>query len=162
MTRECPTPLRCNRGYFEIGIYRPQHGCNVGTLLRSAYQLGAAGVFIIGPRYKRQASDTTHTEFHVPLREYPSWEAFMAGRPRGAELVAVESPEYGGRWLSEFTHPLRGQYLLGSESTGLPAEVVKQCHHVVSIEALRQPSYNVAVAGSLVMWHRLASRGTKI
>lgn len=146
------------RGYFEIGVFNPKHSVNVGTLMRSAYQLGAAGVFVIGNRYKRQSSDTCHTDLHVPLREFESFDAFKAARPHGAELVAVESPEYGGQWLSSFTHPMRSIYLLGSEDAGLPPEIVRQCNRVVSIESLRTPSYNVAVAGSLVMYHRLASR----
>lgn len=153
-----PSPLRANRGWFEIGVYRPRHGQNVGTLLRSAYQLGAAGVFVIDGKLRRQSSDTCHTDRHLPVREYASWEQFVATRPAGAELVAVESPEYGGRWLSTFTHPDRALYILGNESAGIAPEIVRQCNRVVSIESLRQPSYNVAVAGSLVMYHRLASR----
>lgn len=153
-----PSPARAPRGYFEIGVYQPSKSENVGTLLRSAYQLGAAGVFLIGSRFQRQCSDTCHADRHIPVRQFATWEQFKAAQPHGTDLVAVESPEYGGRWLSGFTHPERAVYLLGNESRGLPAEVVKQCGRVVSIESLRQPSYNVAVAGSLVMYHRLASR----
>jgi tRNA(Leu) C34 or U34 (ribose-2'-O)-methylase TrmL len=46
--------------YFEIGIYHPKTRNNVGTLWRSAYQLGASGLFTIGRRYERQSSDTWH------------------------------------------------------------------------------------------------------
>ncbi len=146
------------RGYFEIGVFQPSKSENVGTLLRSAYQLGAAGVFVIGARFRRQPGDTCNAPAHIPLREYATFEDYLAARPHGSELVAVESPEYGGRWLNTFTHPSRASYLLGNESYGLPAEIVKQCGRVVSVESLRQPSYNVAVAGSLVMYHRLTSR----
>ncbi len=146
------------RGYFEIGVYNPKRAVNLGTLMRSAYQLGAAGAFVIGSRYKRQHSDTCHADLHIPLREFATFDQFKAARPHGADLVAIESPEYGGKWLSSFTHPMRCVYLLGAEDSGLPEDVVKQCNRVVSIESLRQPSYNVAVAGSLVMYHRLASR----
>lgn len=45
------------RGYFEIGIYNNKTPSNLGTLWRSAYQLGAAGIFVIGQRYPKQASD---------------------------------------------------------------------------------------------------------
>ena len=37
--------------YFEIGIFHTKTEQNVGTLWRSAFQLGAAGVFTIGKRY---------------------------------------------------------------------------------------------------------------
>lgn len=151
-------PARQSRGFFEIGVYQPSKSQNVGTLLRSAYQLGAAGVFVIGPRFERQCSDTCQTHRHIPLRQYATWEQFKAAQPHATPIVAVESPEYGGRWLSRFAHPERAVYLLGNESKGLPSEIVRDCQQVVSIESLRQPSYNVAVAGSLVMYHRLASR----
>ncbi len=36
--------------YFEIGIFHPKTKENIGTLWRSAYQLGAAGIFTIGKR----------------------------------------------------------------------------------------------------------------
>lgn len=147
------------RGFFEIGVFNCKRSVNLGTLMRSAYQLGAAGVFVIGSRYKRQSSDTCHADLHIPLREFDCFDAFKASRPKGAQLIAVESPEYGGKWLSAFSHPMQAIYMLGAEDHGLPPEVVKQCQQVVSIESLRQPSYNVAVAGSLVMYHRLASRG---
>ena len=34
-------------GYFEIGIYNGKTEVNMGTLWRSAYQLGASGIFIV-------------------------------------------------------------------------------------------------------------------
>ena len=60
-------------GYYVIGIYHTKTECNVGTLYRSAYQLGAAFVFTIGRRYKKQASDTYNTTLHIPLYHYESF-----------------------------------------------------------------------------------------
>ena len=65
----------------------------------------------------------------------------------------------GGVPLASFEHPERAIYLLGAEDHGLPPAIVRQCSHVVSLEAARTPSYNVAVAGSLVMYDRLSKRG---
>lgn len=142
------------RGYFEIGVWHPKTEVNVGTLWRSAYQLGAAGMFVVGSRYRRQASDTYATDHHVPLRCLESWDAWKAQRPHGARLIGVEM---GGRPLATFCHPAQAVYLLGSEDVGLPRWLLDECQDVVSIEAVRRESYNVAVAGSLVMWHRLTS-----
>lgn len=139
------------RGYFEIGIHHSKTPANVGTLWRSAFQLGAAGIFTIGKRYPRQASDTVKAFRHVPLREHADFDAFMAALPYDCQLVGVEM---GGRSLEKFTHPERACYLLGAEDHGLPPEVIKRCVHVVSIPAMRTESFNVAVAGSLVMWDR--------
>ena len=65
------------RGYFEIGIYHTKTSANVGTLWRSAYQLGAMGIFTIGKRYPKQASDTVKCFKHVPMREFVCFEDFL-------------------------------------------------------------------------------------
>jgi tRNA G18 (ribose-2'-O)-methylase SpoU len=41
------------------------------------------------------------------------------------------------------------------EDRGLPPEIQAQCQHIVSLEAVNTLSYNVAVAGSLVMYSRV-------
>jgi len=137
--------------YFEIGIFAPVHNENIGTLWRSAYQLGAAGIFIIGRNPRGQSSDTAKTRQQIPLRQYATWEDFLVHRPLGARIVAVE---FGGEPLAGFSHPQEAIYLLGSEANGLPAYVIEKCDLVVSIEAVRYQSYNVAVSGSLVLYHR--------
>lgn len=139
-------------GFFEIGVYHPKTETNVGTLLRSAYQLGAAGVFTIGRRYAKQHSDTYNTPGQIPLRHHVSIEEFQAARPHGAQLVAIEQ---GGTPLHRIRHPKQAVYLLGAEDHGLPVEVLRLCQIVVSLESVRANSFNVAVAGALVMYDRL-------
>ena len=140
-------------GYFEIGVYNPRNSANIGTLWRSAFQLGAAGIFTIGRPYRRQTSDTAEALFHIPLRHFASFDEFLAARPVGALLVGIEM---GGMPLAQFQHPERAIYLLGAEDSGLPASVQAACNCVVSIETVRSQSYNLAVAGSIVMYDRLA------
>lgn len=146
--------------YFEIGVFHPRNGLNIGTLWRSAYQLGAAGIFTIGRPYRHQASDTADAEFNIPLRYYPALEDLLAARPKGAQLVGVEMPAPGAPQvnavpLSQFNHPAQAIYLLGAESSGLPPGVLAQCNAVIYLEAVRSASYNVAVTGSIVMYHRM-------
>ena len=143
------------RGFFEIGIYHTKTAVNVGTLWRSAYQLGAASIFTIGKRYPKQASDTLKTHKHIPLREFLEFDDFLKARPKNARIVGVEM---GGKPLSEFKHFEQSIYLLGAEDHGLPDCILKQCDAIISIESLRTESYNVAVAGSLVMYHRYLTR----
>jgi tRNA G18 (ribose-2'-O)-methylase SpoU len=140
------------RGYFEIGIYHTKTEFNMGTLWRSAYQLGASGIFTIGRRYKKQSSDTYKVFRHVPLRHYADFNDFQTHRPLGAILVGIEM---GGIPLSEFSHPQRAIYLLGAEDHGLPEKILEQCNMVLSLESIGPLSYNVAVAGSIVMYHRV-------
>lgn len=141
------------RGFFEIGIYNGKTPVNLGTLWRSAYQLGAAGIFTVAHRYHPQSSDTVKAFRHIPLRQFLNFEDFQESRPRGARLVGVEM---GGKPLSKFHHPEQAIYLLGAEDNGLPGEIQDVCQNIISIESLRIESYNVAVAGSIVMYHRLA------
>jgi len=139
------------RGYFEIGIYHIKSEVNIGTLWRSAYQLGASGIFTIGKRYNSQSSDTYNSTIHIPLRHYLHFNDLLANRPIGARLVGVEM---GGLPLSDFSHPQQAIYLLGAEDHGLPNSIMEKCDMLVSLEAIRTLSYNVAVAGSLIMYHR--------
>lgn len=144
------------RGFFEIGIYRGKTPANVGTLWRSAFQLGAAGILTVGQRYPRQTSDTVKAYKHVPLREYADFDALIAGLPYSCPLVAVEM---GGKPLQNFVHPERAVYLLGAEDHGIPQALLARCHHVISLPSIRTQSYNVAVAGSMVMFDRQNKTG---
>ena len=139
-------------GYFEIGIYNVKAEVNIGTLWRSAYQLGASGIFTIGKRYQREGSDTTKAFRHIPMRHYSDFQQFKQFIPTNAVLVGIEM---GGNPLSNFCHPKSTIYLLGAEDYGLPDEILNECNAIISLEAINQPSYNVAVAGSLVMYHRV-------
>jgi tRNA G18 (ribose-2'-O)-methylase SpoU len=139
-------------GYFQIGIYQSKTPENIGTLWRSAYQLGASGIFTIGKRYGQQASDTVKAFRHIPLVNYRDFDHFLSARPVGSLLVGVEM---GGTALSQYKHPKAAIYLLGAEDRGLPLEIQAQCQAIVSLEAVNTLSYNVAVAGSLVMYSRV-------
>jgi tRNA G18 (ribose-2'-O)-methylase SpoU len=144
------------RGYFEIGIYRPKTETNVGTLWRSAYQLGASGIFTIGRRYEKQASDTLASWRHVPMRHFLTIEDMLSARPYSCELVGVEM---GGKPLADFSHPERAIYLLGAEDFGLPPKILEMCNRTVSLESVNTPSFNVAVAGSIVAYSRVFGLG---
>lgn len=138
------------RGFFEIGVWHGKTSTNIGTLWRSAHQLGASGIFTVGRRYRKQPSDTIKAWRSIPLRNYLTVDDMEL--PFDAMLVGVEM---GGEPLSTFRHPKRCIYLLGAEDHGLAPDIVKRCHRMVSIESVRSQSFNVAVAGSLVMYDRL-------
>lgn len=142
-------------GYFQIGVVGVKTEGNIGTLWRSAYQMGAAGIFMIGHRFAHTAPDITIAYSKIPLVEYPAWNDFARSAPYSATWVAVEM---GGEPLETFEHPKRAVYILGSEDNGLPGSVVKACHKTVSLPSVRYPSFNVAVAGSIIMYDRLAKQ----
>ncbi len=146
--------FRCTmnaRGYFGIGIQNGKTKENLGTLWRGAYQLGASFIFTIGQRHKRQASDTYKSWQHIPLYRYTTFQEFYAALPYSCQLVAIEQ---GGVDLSDFEHPSRAVYLLGAEDHGLTKEALQFAIHRVSLGSVRQNSYNVAQAGTLVMYDR--------
>ena len=72
--------------------------------------------------------------------------------PKAAVWVVIEM---GGTPLSEFVHPRNAIYILGSEDHGVPTSVVRGCREVISLECELYGSYNVAVAGSIVMYDRM-------
>ena len=143
-------------GYFEIGIYQSKTPVNLGTLWRSAYQLGASSIFIIGNRFplkyvNAQTTDILHTYKHIPLRQYTDFKHFLSSKPIDCSLIGIEIT---GCSLTTYKHPERAVYILGSEDKGLPSEILEQCDYTLGLKSVRTESYNVAIAGSIVMYHR--------
>lgn len=133
-----------------------KHYENVGVLWRGAYQLGASFIFTIGKRYKPNATDVHLTWTHIPLYNYATFDEFMAALPYSAPLVGVEM---GGTSLPGFSHPQQAVYLLGAEDSGLPKSILERCHAVVAVPSVRRASFNVAQAGTIVMYDRAVKRG---
>lgn len=92
---------------------------------------------------------------HVPLQSFEDFPAFAASIPMECELIGVELHE-DATPLKRFSHPERAIYLLGAEDHGLSPDALKRCDRVVQIES--RLCLNVAVAGSIVMWHRCQQR----
>jgi tRNA G18 (ribose-2'-O)-methylase SpoU len=144
------------RGFFAIGVYNPKTEINIGTLVRSARAMGATFVFTIGRRYQRTAAALKH-ERHIPVLHFDDLDDFRSSMPKNDDtrIVAVEIAD-GARPLATFCHPERAIYLLGAEDTGIPPEALKGCN-VVQLPG--DYCLNVAVAGSIVMYDRVAKRG---
>ncbi len=141
------------RGFYGIGIVGSKTPINVGTLWRSAGILGAAFMFTAGRRYPQQASDTIKAWRHTPFFEFDTADELFSAIPKGCVPVAVEMDDRA-RPLAKLVHPERAVYILGAEDTGIPQRILRRCKHVVSIPG--EHSLNVAVAGSIVLYDRLA------
>ena len=143
-----------SEGFFGIGILNPEIEENIGTLWRSAYIMGASFIFTIGSRkFKKQSSDVTHTWSKIPLYLHQNFDDFYQSLPYSTQLIGIEMGEHSTP-LHNFNHPLRSVYLLGSESCGLPDNVIKQCHSIVSLPG--NFSLNVAIAGSILIYDRVS------
>ena len=139
-------------GYFGIGVMGLKYNDNYGTLLRTAQVFGADFIFIIGRRYKKQASDSMNSWKHIPLFEYKDFDDFYAHMPYKVKLVAIELDKKAVP-IKTYKHPKSACYLLGSEDWGLPKEVLEKCKDIVYLPG--EKSLNVSVAGSLVLFDRL-------
>ena len=141
-------------GYFGIGILNPKIEPNLGVLMRSALCFGASFVFTIGKKYKRQCTDTCDTQGQIPLFFYPDFDDFVDnGIPRGCQLIGTEITDNSQK-LPKFVHPKRCIYLLGAEDNGIHQKAQEACQYIVEIPT--QMCLNVATAGSVLMYDRIA------
>lgn len=140
-------------GFFGIGILNNVDEINIGTLWRSAYIMGASFIFTVDKRYKKQSSDVTNAWQKIPLYHYDTMDDLIANLPYDTRLVGVELDETSKN-IVEYQHPYRCVYLLGNEQTGLTAEAIKKCHELIQLPG--GYSLNVSVAGSIVLYDRIA------
>jgi tRNA(Leu) C34 or U34 (ribose-2'-O)-methylase TrmL len=147
------------RGYFGIAVWHPKTGVNIGTLWRSAAIVDAAFLATIGCRYPAQASDTIKAPRHTPLWHFDTPEDFWAHIPHDCRPVAVEI-DARAKPLPTFVHPERAVYILGPEDGSLPDIFVKRSYAVVQIPGAY--CYNLAVAGSIVLYDRIAKIARKL
>ncbi len=139
-------------GYFGIGILHGKNLINYGTLYRTAQIMGADFIFLIGSRFKRQASDTMKSWKHLPLFEYKDFADFNDHRPYDCKLVGIEMTE-NAIPIKEYKHPKQVCYLLGAEDNGLTVDAIKKCQDIIYLPGER--SMNVSVAGSIVLFDRI-------
>ncbi|MFC4992111.1 RNA methyltransferase [Rubritalea tangerina] len=148
-----------SEGFYGIGVLYSQDAYNVGTLWRSAYILGASFIFTIDHKYKKQSSDVTKSWSKIPLFHYSSFEDFKNHLPFSTKLIGVELTDQATE-LKDFAHPQRAVYLLGAENTGIPPEIINECHDLISLPGAF--SLNVAVTGSIVAHDRHAKIGGRL
>ncbi len=145
------------RGYFAIGAEGISKPMNLGSLMRSAHAFGASFFFTIAPAFSAsevRLSDTSDAAKHLPLYTYDSVGDLTL--PRGCALVGVEISEDAVE-LPSFHHPAAAAYVFGPERGELSPDLAARCAQVVKIPT--KFSVNVGIAGAIVMYDRLISRG---
>jgi len=140
-----------DKGYFGIGILHGKTPMNFGTLFRTAQIMEADFIFVIGAKFKVQASDTMNSSRHIPTFEFKDFHDFNTHRPHGCQLVGIEIDETAVP-LKYFVHPKQVCYLLGAEDNGLTKEALAACQSLIVLPGKR--SMNVSVAGSIVLYDR--------
>jgi len=138
-----------------IGLEEIRDPGNLGTIIRTADAVGAAGVILIGAScdpYAREAVRASMGSiFAVPLvrierESFLDWRRSWPGEVVGTHLAATEDFR---------SAPYRGPTLLlmGSEGPGLSDALAAACDHLVKIPmAGRLDSLNLAVATALMLY----------
>lgn len=144
------------RGYFGIGVDGISKPMNLGNLLRIAHAFDASFFFTLGGRVKlsEAQSDTSSAAGHLPFYQFETMTEFRL--PQGCRMVGVEITDDAVE-LPRFRHPLRAAYVFGAERLSLSPATLSACDHVVRIPT--RFSINVGMAGAIVMYDRLVSRG---
>lgn len=146
-----------DKGYFGIGCLNMKTSHNYGTLFRTAQIFGADFIFLIGSRFKPQATDTMKSFRHIPTFVYKDFKDFNDHRPYNCKLIGIELTDEA-TLLDHFNHPKQACYLLGAEDHGLTKEALIHCEQLIKLPGER--SLNVSVAGSIVIYDRITKVST--
>jgi len=129
---------------------------NLGTIIRTADALGAAGVLLspgsADPFSPKVVRATAGSLWHVPfLREVDITTAIEESRAFGRKIYATDGQ--GAKTLPE----LRGKdalWIFGNEARGLTSEMTALADEVVSIPMRgRAESLNLATAVAITLFH---------
>jgi len=129
---------------------------NIGTIVRTASAVGAAGVILIGP--SADAYDPAAVKasmgalFTVPVVPAASDAEFLAwARQSGLRIAAASGRASVSCWDADLALPLA--VLLGSEGAGLPDEVLHAADLRVAIPMTgTAESLNLAVAAGVLLY----------
>jgi len=141
-----------------IGIQDPG---NLGTIIRSADAVSAAGVLLskgtVDLYNQKVIRSTMGSLFHLPVVEAGEVkEIIKEFKDKGIKLVAADA-EGKNYWQSVLSGP--SAILIGNEGAGLPDEILKQCDETVKIPMPgKAESLNAAMAASLIMYEALRQR----
>jgi tRNA(Leu) C34 or U34 (ribose-2'-O)-methylase TrmL len=139
------------RGFAAIGLVRPKHQENVGSVLRAAYVYRASMVAIQGDRTDvRSITDTPKAWRHMPVLRGEDLHALI---PYDAVPVAVDLVE-DAEPLPSFQHPQRAFYVFGPEDGTLGASILGWCRHRLMVPT--RGCMNLAATVNVVLYDRMA------
>jgi 23S rRNA (uridine2479-2'-O)-methyltransferase len=147
-----------------VVVDRPANPGNLGSLIRSADALGAAGLVVVGhatdlydPRTVRASRGSL---FALPCVRVGSPAEVLAWLPRRRPSpVLVGATEDGelDAWDHDFTAPT--VLVVGNEATGLSRAWVEACDVTVRIPMVGSASsLNAAVSGSVLLYEAFRQR----
>jgi TrmH family RNA methyltransferase len=129
---------------------------NLGTIIRTASAVGAAGVILIGastdPHDPAAVRASMGALFSVPVALVPgAGEFFDWAAGQGISVVVSSARGPVSCWDGRFRRP--GVILLGSEGPGLPAGLLARGDEQLRIPMVGTPeSLNLAVAAGILLY----------
>lgn len=139
------------RGFASVGLVRPKHAVNVGSVLRAAWCYDVAMVAIQGDRTEVRAStDTFQSWRHIPVLRGEDLHALI---PYDAVPVAVDLVD-DAIPLPFFQHPQRAFYVFGPEDGTLGKATIDWCKHRVMVPT--RSCMNLAATVNVVLYDRMA------
>ena len=154
--------VRIGEGEIWVGLDRVRDPGNLGTIIRTADAVGAAGIVLIGdttdPFGLEAVRATMGSVFSVRLASATS-DAFLAWR-RGTRALVVGTHLSGDTDYRAVDYAGPCLILMGNEQQGLPDDLASACDRLVKIPMRGQAdSLNLAVATGVMLFeiarHRL-------
>ncbi len=148
--------LKVGDGSLFAALHSPGNPGNLGTIVRTASAVGAAGVILIGPSadpYDPAAvKSSMGALFTVPVVGVPSAPDFLQWAARNEVTVAATSARASvSCWEADLQPPLA--VLLGSEGAGLPDDLLDAAGLKVAIPMTgTAESLNLAVAAGILLY----------
>ena len=156
------TDARPDAGLLWAVLAETQDPGNVGTVLRTADAVGAAGVILLGPTADPYDPAAVRASMGA-IFERALVRAELAGLAEWKRAHAVRFVGTSDRARVGYRAPVYGRgplaILMGSEQRGLSEEQLALCDEVVGIPMRgRGDSLNLAVATGVILYEVLAQR----
>jgi len=151
-----PGDLPTGPGSVYVALHDIGNPGNLGTIIRTADATGAAGVILIGhtadPFAPAAVKASMGSLFSVPVAHVAdAGEFFRWASQASVRVLATSGRADREHWTTAYRPPLA--ILLGSEGTGLPAEVLEQADERISIPMTgTAESLNLAVAAGVMLY----------
>ncbi|UVO53981.1 tRNA (cytidine(34)-2'-O)-methyltransferase [Sphingomonas sp. SUN039] len=145
---------------MRLACYQPEIAGNMGAVLRLAACYGVP-VDVVEPcgfvwsdaRMRRAGMDYAA---QVPVERHADWATFRAVRPARLILLTTKAQQR----LHDFAFMPGDTLVMGSESSGVPADVAAACDAAVRIPISRDVrSLNLAVAAAIALTEALRQTG---
>lgn len=140
-----------SKPYLGVAVLHPRRKESVAGLWEAARSFRADILATVGAQWRSAGINSAD----LPLLEFHTLAELAEQAPLGCELIGVGGVNAPS--LSVFSHPDRALYLFGGAEP-LSERVQRQwCTEVISVDTPGAKALNAAIAGGIVMHHRVAT-----